>query len=204
MLLVQLLLALFLWPTNLCRMAADGDNDQVEGTGEDIFYVGEDSLKELKAKISADGEITAEMVKHLTSPEDVPDDCMMVPVDMRGVGEEFEDVEQMLEKLGPKGVAEAFLKARAFFEENPDKVPEGDRAKPMTSAMWRAVLDEDAGGLGEGEEEEAWGEGAEEEACGAWEGEEEEMVYNEEAEEEVAEGEAEEDEEPAAKKAKTD
>lgn len=114
---------------------------------------------------------------------------------MRGVGEEYQDVEEMVEKLGPKGTAEGFLKAREYFEAN-NKDPE---AKPMTAGEWRKVLDEDAA--------QDWGEGGEEEA--PWmEGEEEEygeQDYAEEGEEEYAEGEGEgEGDEPASKKARTE
>merc|ERR1712178_517844 len=113
------------------------------------------------------------------------DEAMMVPVDMRGVGQEFDDVEQMIEKLGPQGTAEAFIKAREYFEANKDKEAEEDRPKPMTAAEWRQVLEAD--GDGEDMEEEL-----------PFEGEEEELL--EEAEEEGDEGD--EAEEPAAKKAK--
>ena len=36
----------------------------------------------------------------------------MVPVDMRGAAEDFDDVEQMTEALGPKGTAEALSKLK--------------------------------------------------------------------------------------------
>merc|ERR1711865_762665 len=84
---------------------------------------------------------------------------IMVPVDMRGVEEEYQDVEEMVEKLGPKGTAEAFIKAREFFEKN-NKDPE---AKPMTAAEWKRVLEEDAmEDFAEGEEEDFNFEGEEE------------------------------------------
>merc|ERR1719229_1843598 len=70
---------------------------------------------------------------------------------MRGVGEEFDDVESMVEKLGPKGTAEAFVKARDYFDANKDKEPENERPQPMTAAEWKKVLEED---FDEGEEEE--------------------------------------------------
>ena len=41
-------------------------------------------------------------------------DEMMVPVDMRGVDEEFDDVEQMMAKIGAEGIAEAFVMAADF------------------------------------------------------------------------------------------
>merc|ERR1712048_627287 len=113
------------------------------------------------------------------------DDEIMIPVDMRGVGEDFDDVEQMVEKLGAKGTVEAFIKAAEYFDANKDNEPEEERPKPMAAAEWKSVLEEDPGE--EGEEELGFFEGEEEELC-------------EEAEEEL-DGE---DGEPASKKAKTD
>merc|ERR1719162_893839 len=111
---------------------------------------------------------------------------MMVPVDMRGIEDEFNDVEEMVTKLGPEGAASAFLKARDYFEKNK---PEGDEcAQPMTAKEWSKVLEEDAM---EDMEEEMYPEGEEEDIL-------------EEPEEEDGEGDDEEAAEPAAKKAKTD
>merc|ERR1719356_147024 len=103
---------------------------------------------------------------------------MMIPVDMRGVGEDFEDVEQMTEKLGPKGTAEAFVKAREYFEANKDEEQEEDRPKEMKASEWRQILQEEDD----------------------LEGEEEEDDLEDEEEELEEDGEA---AEPAAKKAKT-
>jgi len=139
-------------------------------------------------KIKDGKEITKEDVDRLTFPENLEDDAMMVPVDMRGVESEFEDVEEMVEKLGAKGAAEGFIKARDYFEKN----NKDEEQKPMTAKDWRAVLEEDAMG------DELFDEGL-------MEGEEEEM-YDEDLEEEVGDEDADdgEAEEPAAKKAKTD
>merc|ERR1712060_299330 len=117
------------------------------------------------------------LVDELTQPEQAADDELMVPVDMRGVGADYEDVEQMVEKLGPKGTVEAFIKAADYFNENKDGEPEEERPKPMTAGEWKSLLEEDM--LDEG----------------MFEGEEEELVGDEE--------EADEGEEPDAKKAKT-
>merc|ERR1740138_55047 len=112
--------------------------------GHDIFYVHQKTLDTLKGQLEKNAaEITKEAVNQLTFPEDLADEEIMVPVDMRGVGEEFDDIEQMVEKLGPKGTAEAFVKARAFFEANKDKEAEEDRPKQMTAKEWREVLAED-------------------------------------------------------------
>merc|ERR1719499_2327747 len=121
------------------------------------------------------------MINELTFPENLKDDEIMVPVDMRGVGGDFDDVEQMVEKLGPKGTAEAFIKAAEYFKANKDNEPEDERPKPMTAAEWRKILDEqDEGDDGE---------------FGLMEAAEEEDGCDDDAEE---------DEEPAAKKGKTD
>ena len=50
-------------------------------------------------------------------------------MDMRGVGEEFDDVESMVEKLGPKGTAEAHLPVR-FHRQNPGPRPRPHLAPP--------------------------------------------------------------------------
>eukprot|EP00440_Ansanella_granifera_P061439 gb/GFBE01066609.1/.p1 GENE.gb/GFBE01066609.1/~~gb/GFBE01066609.1/.p1 ORF type:complete len:158 (+),score=85.82 gb/GFBE01066609.1/:1-474(+) len=148
---------------------------------QDIFYICKKTLETVKEKLKKNEDITEDLVNELTFPENLADEEVMVPVDMRGVGEDFDDVEQMVEKLGPKGTAEAFIKAAEYFDANKDGEKEEDRPKPMTAAEWRQVLAEDDL-LEEGEEE-------------LLEGEEEEDLEDEEAEEEG--------EEPPSKKAKT-
>merc|ERR1712060_230229 len=141
------------------------------------------TLENLKDKLKKKEEITEATVGELTFPENLADEEIMVPVDMRAVGDDFDDAEQMLEKLGPKGTAEAFVKAREYFEANKDGEPEEERPQQMTAAEWKQVLEEDDE-LEEGEED-------------FLEGEEEEADDLEEDEEEE-----EDDAEPAAKKAK--
>merc|ERR1711920_999205 len=162
-------------------MAADAGAEVMEGA--DIFYVCKKALQTCKDKVSKGEEVTQELVNELTFPENLPDDEIMVPVDMRGVGTDFDDVEQMMEKLGAKGTIEAFIKAADYFDANKDNEPEEERPKPMTAAEWKQVLEEDGDVAFEGEEE-----------C-ALEGDEEE-----EAAEDGEEG----GEEPEAKKAKTE
>merc|ERR1719158_1633777 len=117
---------------------------------------------------------------------------MMVPVDMRGIEEESNDVEEMVTKLGPKGAAEAFIKARDYFEAH--KTDDEDTAKPMTAKEWSQVLEEDE--FLDAEDDELW------EDDFLPEGEEEDIL--EEPEEEEGEGDEDGEEgdgEPAAKKA---
>merc|ERR1719482_2701260 len=126
-----------------------------QADGQDIFYVCKKALESIQGKLKKGEDITEEAVAELTFPENHGDEEIMTPVDMRGVGQDFDDVEQMVEKLGPKGTAEAFVKARKYFEDHSAEVPEEERAQPMTAKEWRAVLEqeEDQDILGEGEEE---------------------------------------------------
>merc|ERR1712045_1027483 len=120
--------------------------------GQDIFYVCKKTLEALQQKVKEGGDITQDMVNKLAFPENIADDEIMVPVDMRGVEQDFDDVEQMVEKLGPKGAAEAFLKAKEYFDANKDGEPDEERPKPMTAAEWKQVLEEEEG---KGDEPEA-------------------------------------------------
>merc|ERR1719198_185024 len=162
-------------------MAEDEGEPEIE-EGQDLYYVPESALKGIKAALAGakKPEDVQPHLDKLLDPEKVPDEENMLPVDMRGVGEDFDSIEDMIEKLGAVGAAEAFVKARDYFEANKDGEPEDERPKPMTAAEWKQALQEEAGDLLEGEEEES----------AFLEGEEEELLDEEEAEE------------PPAKKAK--
>jgi len=166
--------------TNCATFCADAN----DGSGKCAIDVTEAELNKIKAALKEGKDVTKDDVDMLTFPENLADDAIMVPVDMRGVEEEFEDVEQMVEKLGPKGAAEAFVKAWEYFEAN--KKEGEEQPKPMTAAEWRQVLEEDAL---EEPEEELFMEGEEED-------------FGEEPEEEL--GDEEEAGEPDAKKARTE
>eukprot|EP00401_Gymnodinium_catenatum_P069751 CAMPEP_0117552258 /NCGR_PEP_ID=MMETSP0784-20121206/49613_1 /TAXON_ID=39447 /ORGANISM="" /LENGTH=155 /DNA_ID=CAMNT_0005349321 /DNA_START=39 /DNA_END=506 /DNA_ORIENTATION=- len=153
-----------------------------EADSQDIFYVCKKAMDTIQEKLKKGEEIKRDTVEELTFPENLADEEIMVPVDMRGVGTDFEDVEQMMEKLGPKGTAEAFVKALEYFAANKDNEPEDERPQPMTAKDWRDVL---SNGQEDGEEELMF-EGEEDDFC------------EESEEEEEGEG------EPVPKKAKTD
>jgi len=150
------------------KKARTEQEDAAEGgDGEDdpeheIFYISEKTLKVLKEKLAEGKEITTEDVGDLTKPGNLPDDEMMVPVDMRAVEDDYDDVDQMIEKLGPKGAAEIFVKARERFEQDKTQ-PEDERPQPKTAKEWRDFINEDLLGFEEGEEEEAYHEDPEEE-----------------------------------------
>jgi len=125
--------------------------------GADIFYVCQKSLDELRQAIKDGKEVTQENVKSLADPEGLGDDEVLVAVDMRGTGSDFADVEEMVEKLGPKGAVEAFFKAREYLVEAEKDLPEAERQQPMSAKEWKEVLQEEDDMLDmEGEEEEAF------------------------------------------------
>merc|ERR1712107_681513 len=82
----------------------------------------------------------------------------MVPVDMRGIGKEYDDVGSMVEELGAKGACEAFGKARDYFEAHKNEMEEDERPGEITWEEWQMMQQ----GVQEGMEEELF-EGGEEE-----------------------------------------
>jgi len=161
----------------------DGEQEDIN-YGQDLFYISEKALAGIKEKLSSGKkeEDIKPFLDKVLDPELVPDEEMMVPVDMRGVGKEFDSIEDMVAELGVVGTAEAIVKAREYFEANKDEEPEDERPKPMTAAEWKEALS------GEGMESEL-----------DLEGDEEELTLEEGEEEQDGESDA---EEPPSKKAK--
>merc|ERR1712100_745705 len=83
---------------------------------------------------------------------------IMVPVDMSCLGDDFQDVTEMQEKLGAKGTCESFIKARKHFEATKDNLPEDERPGDITWVEWQSMINTSDEGfeeeLFEGEEEE--------------------------------------------------
>jgi len=117
-----------------CTTSGASCNELVESPH--LFYVCKATLESVKEKLQKDEEISAAIVNELAFPKDLPDEEIMVPVVMRDVAHEFDDAvvlrdaEHMIEKLGFKGTAEAFVKAAEYLDE------EG-RCRPR---QWRQVL----------------------------------------------------------------
>merc|ERR1719221_47495 len=97
------------------------------------------------------------MVKELLGlePEDMADDDVMCPVDM-GDLDEFEDSEKMIETLGVKRVAEAFVKARKNFMDKVEAADENTKEclpQEMTFAVYKECIEEEGMEDCESEEE---------------------------------------------------
>jgi len=113
--------------------------DEFLGLGQDLYYVCKKTLEEVNEKLRNGSEITVDTISDLTFPEHLSDAELLVPVDMHSAGKDFNTVEEMVNKLGPKGTAQLFVQAAADFEAN-KKEPDDMRAKPMTAATWRDAL----------------------------------------------------------------
>merc|ERR1712159_639634 len=83
------------------------------------FYVGKTIYEKLKKGKEVKDEEAMGLLMELVSPDCIPDDEIMLPVDMNAVGP-WTCVKQMIEDLGEKETLEAFVKAREPFEKNPD------------------------------------------------------------------------------------
>mmetsp|Transcript_59306 Transcript_59306/g.94147 ORF Transcript_59306/g.94147 Transcript_59306/m.94147 type:complete len:143 (-) Transcript_59306:48-476(-) len=108
----------------------------------DIYYVPKAAFEALQKKMAQKKVVFTDLVA-LTHPMEADDDDLMLPVDMRGLGIEIDDVDDIAEKLGPNGTVGAFVKARKFFEENLGQDPEEGRAQPMSGKEFKKMMLED-------------------------------------------------------------
>merc|ERR1712228_661145 len=60
----------------------------------------------------------------------------------RGVGNDYDSMEDMIAQLGCVDASKAFVKAREYFEANHDKEPEEDRPKDITAKEWKTLIQE--------------------------------------------------------------
>merc|ERR1719263_1870152 len=106
------------------------------------------SLEQIKKQLKSGDEFSAEEVIALTSTEGLKDKDMVIPTDLRGISDNFEeefedDFEVMLEKLGPKGTAEGLLKAHEYWEANKANEAADARAKPLTFKDFHELTGDD-------------------------------------------------------------
>jgi len=151
-------------------MAAEEENE--DAGDENIFYVSQKALLLVKLKLQNGEAIDEQFLQKLSFPGNFPDEEIVVPIDLRGLDKEFPnddlidedmhlDVGRMVEKLGVKGAAKAFVKAQETFLANADNEPADERPRPMTAKEWQENWDEDDAEEGEEEGEEGEEEGFE-------------------------------------------
>merc|ERR1719502_2301261 len=108
----------------------------------DIYYVPQAAFEALQKKMLKKQVLFTDLVP-LTNPMEAGDDDTMLPVDMRGLGIEIDDVDDIAEKLGPNGTVEAFVKARKYFEDNQGGDAEEGRPKAISGKEFKAMMMED-------------------------------------------------------------
>merc|ERR1712137_605536 len=141
-------------------------------------------------------------VEELAQSQHLDDNEMMVPVDMCGVGEKYDGVEAMIEELGPKGAAEAFVKAADNFEAYKNQLQEDECLREITAKEWRDILEADDDDDEEDEDEDDMEEYEEQESV---EGDEDEETVDVEGEDtEESDSFHEEDSTPLPKRARTE
>merc|ERR1719324_2169277 len=153
-----------------------------------MFDVLETVTKSIKSGKTVDNKVIDEL---MVPDESVLDKATLVPIDISEEavwGEIYDGHEELVEKMGAKGVAEAVIEAAKLFETSKLNFKEAERPIPMSVGEWRKIAGED-----EADEEDA-----EDEADG---GDDDD---DEEGEEEVGEGDEEDGDEPSSKKQKTE
>jgi len=138
----------------------DAEEEVDVGDGdENVAFVSKKVLEELKKKVDAGEDITAEALEPLASPSKLPDEDIVIPVDLRGldktlgideddiVDEEMQiDIRRIVAKLGPKAAAEAFLEAQRCFDARVSEQPADERPESMTVKEWKQLLEEGSDG----------------------------------------------------------
>ena len=120
-------------------MAEDEGEHEIE-EGQDLYYVPESALKGIKAALAGakKPEDVQPHLDKLLDPDKVPDEESMLPVDMRGVGEDFDSIDDMIAKLGAVGAAvlPSQSKLRIMVRHNGEEDAEeihGDNDESMDS-----------------------------------------------------------------------
>lgn len=95
--------------------------DHHENDNSDMdFYIAEAQFEQLKKKAKEGAPISREAVYEMAGFPflGVPMNAMMVPVDVGAFEETLDivDTDELLDRLGPKGTVDAFIKARDSFE----------------------------------------------------------------------------------------
>lgn len=169
--------------------AFEGQDYAEEQGASNICYIRSKALENLKELLRKGEEISRADVDALMAAEDDAPDEIMIPLDMSGIdASDLENLDAFVERLGAKGVAEAFIEAESMFE---------------AAQEWMGIAEQQEDGVEEGLEDK-YQEEVEELNDG---GQEEYLDNNQEDkdqdDDEVgADGGEEEAEEPATKRAK--
>lgn len=113
-------------------------------TNMDLFYVTEVALECIKLMRLLGKSISLDLLMTLlAAPHTLPDEELLVPVDMRGSGISpgtYSSAKSMIRHLGPTATAEAFVRGRAFFLTHYDTTDYEDMPKPMMAKDYHQSL----------------------------------------------------------------
>ena len=104
------------------------ESDLPTSGGHQFVYVNKKALENLQSRLTKQQNIKRDMVCKLVLPNCLDDEETAVPVDLQGLN----DVDQLMDELGPKGAAEAILKAKESFEAKarPDRPNSAGDSRP--------------------------------------------------------------------------
>merc|ERR1712232_1529023 len=101
------------------------------------------------------------MGDQMMMPIDLPDDALLVPIDVSADSfEDYDGHEEVVERVGIKGFSDAIVKGADLFEKTKINFKKDVMPIPMTVGEWKQSMpedddeDDDNGGGEEGEEEE--------------------------------------------------
>jgi len=117
---------------------APSKENQEPNTAVDVLYVPQAAFEVVKAKLSVGDVITNEEVDQLVNPL-LKGNEKCIPLDMNGAGENLDDFEAALAKLGAKCAAECLVKAQEHLEKVQANLPKRDRLKPVTAKQYKKM-----------------------------------------------------------------
>eukprot|EP00928_Gymnodinium_smaydae_P063179 TRINITY_DN46845_c0_g1_i1.p2 TRINITY_DN46845_c0_g1~~TRINITY_DN46845_c0_g1_i1.p2 ORF type:complete len:188 (+),score=81.28 TRINITY_DN46845_c0_g1_i1:69-566(+) len=112
---------------------------------EGLLWVQKPLLEEICKLVQENKDVPKEKVNALIEAEEVTDDAVMVPVDMSEAAE-LEDVENVVENLGPNKVAKLFAEGRKKYEEALKDMPEdvrGNMKQEITGKEYKEMMEEE-------------------------------------------------------------
>ena len=79
------------------------------------------------------------LIEKCVFPEMLPDDEVLAPVDVRGVGDDYDVIDLHTDRLSLKAAAEAFVRASDYFISKTAGEPENERPMEMNAAAYRQM-----------------------------------------------------------------
>lgn len=117
-------------------MAPINKENCIPNSERDMLWVPQKEFEIIKAKLAKGALIANDEVDVLVNPTPKDSD-RFIPIDMNGAGENLDDFDHVLDKLGAKAVAQCFMKAHAHFESSKNSIPIPERPKPITGKEYK-------------------------------------------------------------------